>query len=155
MFPACVQQFLPNRWKKKTSPKRASEAQHHIYSRDSLSIELFLSQQCLLELQTENLKEVSEVPKITIKLFSSSFLRRYLLLPWPDNTAVRDLSRQLDPEQSASDVSVCKVRPRSCSTNISENTTAEMVITEEVLNPVINSTFYWNFQLDHFLDYSL
>lgn len=64
-----------------------------------MSIELFLSQQCLLELQTENPK-VSEVPKITIKLFSSYFLRRYLLLPWTDNKAVRDLSRQLAPEQT-------------------------------------------------------
>lgn len=72
-----------------------------------MSIELFLSQKCLLELQTENPKVVSEMPKITMKLFSSYFLRRYLLLPWPDNEAVRDLSRHLAPEQSASDLSVC------------------------------------------------
>lgn len=72
-----------------------------------MSIELFLSQQCLLEMQTENPKVVSELPKITTKLFPSYFLRRCLLLPRPDNKAVRDSSRHLAPEQSASDLSVC------------------------------------------------
>lgn len=76
-------------------------------SGDSLSIELLLSQQCLLELQTENPKDVSEMPKIMIKSFSSYFLRRCFLLPWPDNEAVRGLGRQLAPEHSISDLSVC------------------------------------------------
>lgn len=154
MFPACVRQILPNRWNKKTSPKCASEAQHHIYSRDSLSIELFLSQQCLLELETENPK-VSEMSKIMIKLFSSYFLRRYLLLPWPDNKAVRDLSRQLAPEQSASDLSVCTSQTQELWHKYLWEHYSWAAVMEEVLTPVINSTFCWNFLPDHCLDHPL
>lgn len=149
MFPACVRQILPNRWNKKMPPKCASEAQHHIYSRDSLSIELFLSQQCLLELQTENPK-VSEMPKIMIENNLKITLRRFLLLPWPDNKAVRDLSRQLAPEQSASDLSVCT----SHTQELWHKYLWEYYswVMEEVLTPLINSTFYRNFLPDHCLD---
>lgn len=96
-------------------------------SGDSLSIELLLSQQCLLELPTENPKEVSEMPKIMIKSFSSYFLRRCLLLPWPDNEAVRDLGRQLAPEHSTSDLSACLSQTQEPQHKISENATAETV----------------------------
>lgn len=60
-----------------------------------------------MELQTENPKEMSVMPKIMAKSFSSYFQRRYLLVPWYDNKAVTDLSRQLPPEHSASDLCVC------------------------------------------------
>lgn len=69
-------------------------------SRGNLSIELHLSQQCLVELQTENPKEMRVMPKIMTKSFSSYFQRRYLLLPWYDNKAVTDLSQQLAPERT-------------------------------------------------------